>query len=120
MRRTLGLCYCYLTIFLLRYTEIPAKPNALAANSTIHDAIWLLSPVLGEFVSLSCMLSLLFTGSSLLFTGFSLLSAALSSTVNAVVAVPLLETMPIVCSPTESVATQSAFKVTTVLPSLTV
>ena len=39
------LMLCYLTLFLLLLTAAPAKPNTLAANSAIHNAIWLLSPV---------------------------------------------------------------------------
>ena len=76
---------CYLTLFLLLYTAVPANPNTLAANSAIHNAIWLLSPVCGDFVSLS--------------------TTVFAFTVNVVVAVPLSDTMPIVCSPAESVAT---------------
>lgn len=62
---------------------ISAPP--LTKRTAIHNAIWLLSPVCGESVSLS--------------------AAALALTVNVVVAVPFVDTIPIVCSPAESVAT---------------
>lgn len=44
-------------------------------------------------------------------------SAGFALTVNLAVAVPLLETIESVCSPTESVATKSRFSVIIVLPS---
>jgi len=75
----------YLALFLLLYTAVSITPDPLTKRSAIHNAIWLLSPVWGDFVSLS--------------------TTAFAFTINAVVAVPLSDAIPILCSPAESVAT---------------
>ena len=66
-------------------TAVPITAPPLTMRSNVHNAIWLLSPVCGDFALLS--------------------AAAFAFTVNVVVAVPLSDTIPIVCSPAERVAT---------------
>lgn len=71
-------------LFLLM-TVVPISAPPLTRRSAIRNAIWLLSPVCEDFVSLST-------------TAFAL-------TVNVAAAVSLVDTIPIVCSPAESVTT---------------
>ena len=83
-------------------------PAPLRSISAIHRARLVSSSVFAE-------------SSASAFESLSLSSevpvAAFSSTVNVVSAVPLSDTIPIVCSPAGRVATQSASSVIIILPS---
>ena len=76
---------------------MPVMPAMLRSISPINSGRLVLSPVSEELSA----------------AGFSFI-------MNAAVAVPFADTMPIVCSPAGSAATKSAFRVTIVLPDSTV
>ena len=99
-----GMYFYSFVLFLLVYMVLPVIPAPQRSISAIHRARLVLSPVftessesIFESLSLSELLSLSLSS--------EVHGAGFSSTVNVVSAVPLSDTIPIVCSPAGRVAT---------------